>query len=224
MHHRLVLTIELLQHDRSELGGDSRIVYVQVRSEDDLMGQDDRKLIDFRLRRRQMGSSLELEAMFDEHRQALRAFVAQRANLEGVDVDDVTQEVFLKIASNKPLLSRLANQGAAARSFLFTMANNLIVDICRKLNVRKKYHDVVSEEMRGSVDLERTVIAERELEAIKAVILGLKPEWRETFVLNRFGGMSYREIAEHLDITVKQVENHMARSLMRIRKAQEKLG
>lgn len=188
------------------------------------MSQGKGELINFTQIRRRKGSDRALESVFGENQRALRAFVIQRASIEGVEVEDVVQEVFLRLANDRALLSKVASRDTKARSYLFTMANNLIVDICRKLNVRKKYQDIVCEELTESIELERSVIAQKELAVMKEVIVGLKPEWRETFVLNRFGGMSYREISEHLGITVKQVENHMAKSLIRIRKAQEEFG
>jgi len=41
----------------------------------------------------------------------------------------------------------------------------------------------------------------------------LPPKTREVFLLSRTSGMSYREIADEMDISVKTVENQMGRAL-----------
>lgn len=54
---------------------------------------------------------------------------------------------------------------------------------------------------------------------LKQVILGLPEPLRTTFILNRFGGLSYGEIAEHQGVTAKAVEYRMSRALALCRAA-----
>jgi RNA polymerase sigma-70 factor (ECF subfamily) len=54
--------------------------------------------------------------------------------------------------------------------------------------------------------------------AIDRAVASLPPRCREVFTLNRQHRLSYREIAETLEISVKTVEVHMARALVAMRR------
>jgi len=53
--------------------------------------------------------------------------------------------------------------------------------------------------------------------AIESAIASLPQRCREVFILNREHGLTYREVAETLDISVKTVEVHMGRALSVLR-------
>ena len=70
---------------------------------------------------------------------------------------------------------------------------------------------------------ERIVAAQLELEAIRSVILDMPLNWRVALLLQRFRNMSYEEIALHMGVEVKQVDNYLVRALRRLRKARRKI-
>ena len=70
---------------------------------------------------------------------------------------------------------------------------------------------------------ERIVAAQLELEAMRSVIKDMRLNWRVAFVLQRFGNMSYEDIALHMGVTVRQVERYMVRAMRRIREARKKI-
>jgi RNA polymerase sigma-70 factor (ECF subfamily) len=55
-------------------------------------------------------------------------------------------------------------------------------------------------------------------ERIKNCIVGLTPRCKSVFILSRFEGKSYREIAEIMGISIKTVENQMSKALQILRK------
>lgn len=160
-----------------------------------------------------------LKRLFNDHADSLRAFVRRRRG-NGADVEDVVQEVFSRLASLEGIEERIEGSG---RNYLFTMANNYIVDLERKEVLQRDYDEERIHRNEGGVDEagpERIVTAKRELDALKKSIQNLKPDWRRAFVLNRFHFMSYRQVSEKMGITVKQAENYILRALAQLRNSQ----
>ena len=62
------------------------------------------------------------------------------------------------------------------------------------------------------------VLIEQELKLkIEKTILGLPERCREVFILSRVNGLKNREIAEKLNINIKNVERHLSRAIQSFR-------
>ena len=141
-------------------------------------------------------------------------------------VEDLVQELFTRLMGVGRLGEKMSDATGSSRSYLLTMANNMIVDRQRKLRVRNDYAAAQREIEREQIDErtpERIVAAQLELEAMKAAIMDMRLNWRVAFVLQRFRNMSYEDIALHMGVTKKQVENYIVRAMRRIRKARRKI-
>lgn len=66
---------------------------------------------------------------------------------------------------------------------------------------------------------QQLIEAEQLQSRIDQAIDGLPARCRVIFVLSRFEELSYKEIAEHLDISPKTVENQIAKALRLLREA-----
>lgn len=120
--------------------------------------------------------------------------------------EDLTQEAFLRLAA-----SQTVGEARHPRALLMTVANNLARDEyrhqARRGGAQPAFQpDIEDGEPWSHPDQETTLL-------LKQVILGLPPIYRETFILNRFAGLSYQQIAVHFGITAKAVEYRMARAL-----------
>src|SRR5437867_1429554 len=91
-----------------------------------------------------MPSRDELERLYDEHAQALFAFVLNLTR-EETDTRDVLQELFLKLARQPDLLDGVRNP----RAFLLRLAHNLAIDFSRRRATRQRNYDQLAAETTG---------------------------------------------------------------------------
>ncbi|MDE0178428.1 MAG: sigma-70 family RNA polymerase sigma factor [Gammaproteobacteria bacterium] len=166
-----------------------------------------------------------VQALFDRHADALRLFLRGRS-VAPDEIEDLLQELFTRLMGAHRLEEKMADSTGSSRSYLLTMANGLMVDRWRREQVRNAHADAVRNDDQGHTDElspERIVAAQLELEAIKAVILDMPLNWRVALLLQRMRNMSYEDIALHMGVQVKQVDNYLVRALRRLRKARRKI-
>lgn len=184
------------------------------------MTHEKNNVVDLKGRRQETKEQV-LERLFHEHGAALRKFLRGRTGSDD-DLEDVVQDVFLRLAKMDDLDERMKAGQGNSRAFIFTAANNLVVDLERRKAVRWKYkarhRDEASEQIQD-VTPERMLSADRDLAMVKRVIMKLRPNCRRAFVLNRFENMSYPQVADTMGISVKQVEKLMSSALVKLRDA-----
>lgn len=129
---------------------------------------------------------------------------------KGVDAAisaDLSQEAFVRLWNNCAKVS-----AEKAKSFLFTVGNNLIIDEYRKNQTQIKLKQVMpsnTDTQDGQYQMEMEEFKIKLENAINTMTPGSK----EVFILYRFNEMSYKEIAEKLEISVKAVEKRMSGAL-----------
>ena len=170
--------------------------------------------------RRKDSASDALQRIALEHEPALRRFVSARL-ASHPDHEDVVQETFLRVARQEDIERKLSRSLDSVRSYLFSIATNVIRDRYRKAATRQKYDDLTTYRARArgtESSAEDVVSAQEQLGTVKAAIMKLSPECRDAFVLNRFEGLSYREVADTMCVSVSMVEKHIMRALAEIRR------
>ena len=73
--------------------------------------------------------------------------------------------------------------------------------------------DIESNTINGQQEMERDELEQRIHDCIDA----LPPKCKLVFSLSRFENMSYQEIADHLEISIKTVENQISKALRILR-------
>jgi RNA polymerase sigma-70 factor (family 1) len=130
--------------------------------------------------------------------------------------EDVAQEAILRLWDRR---SQWA-PSPKLRAFLYRITRNLALTDRAREAARERRRTAVQREPRMPVPtplevLEGTALRER----IEALIDNLPPRRREVFILARYHGHSYREIAEIMDVSPQTVANHMSAALAQVREA-----
>ena len=131
-----------------------------------------------------------------------------------VDVEEIVQEVFIKIWENREALDEEQNFAG----YLFITMRNLVFNRSRK-NLNEPFYQLsVIEAVEESYDIEEELDAANLRTHISALISMLPPRQQEVFRLSRDEELSYREIAERLQISERTVEHHISDALKFLRK------
>lgn len=156
-----------------------------------------------------MQDSLLLQA-YREHESELIRFLAKRLKCV-FTAADLAHELYLKL---------LTGQEAAAiqngRAYLFRMAANMATDHIRG---ETRHGQILAEAgayLWGRIEgltPEQHAVTRAELAHLERAVATLPERSRQIFHLNRFEGLSQREIAGRLGISLTAVEKHMRRAL-----------
>ena len=130
------------------------------------------------------------------------------------DAEEVVQNTFLKIWEK--------HQGIDSqyvfKSYMFTIAYNESVDILRKRLKEIHYRENILDKATSNYNLGEAIEFGDLLEHVKQIVKELPPRKNEIYQLSRIHHLSYKEIAEKLNISVKTVENGINFSIKFIKK------
>jgi RNA polymerase sigma-70 factor (ECF subfamily) len=154
------------------------------------------------------GNPLAYQALFYRYYDTLFRFFWQRTTDEEMAKDGV-QDVFARVWQNRDKL----NPDLSLKAYLYRIAGNRLIDHFRK----EKNTVTVSDEEGGyepSYDPLATFAVDHD---VKKALSELPENIREVFLMNRYDGLKYREIAELLKVSVKTVEIRMSKGLKILR-------
>ncbi len=152
------------------------------------------------------------ESLFRAYASDLCDFV--NSFVEAPDVaESLVQEVFLTIWEGRDSWTPPDN----VKSYLYTAARNKALDHLDHAEITDDWRDATS----SQEPIRRTPLEElhyEELrEEVEAAIRQLPERRRQVFTLSRQHGLTYQEIADVLDISIKTVETQMTRALKALR-------
>lgn len=159
-----------------------------------------------------MGDKAAMKAVFTQNYGAVCAVVNRMLRDKALS-EDIAQEVFIKFWNKKNSISI----ESSIPSYLKKMAINEAISHIRKY--KNKTLEQIPEhlEFKDSINLEDDLIGKETKAEVILAIDQLPPKCRLVFQLSRFEELSYREIAEKLDISIKTVENQMSKALKTLR-------
>lgn len=159
------------------------------------------------------GDEKALEILFKKYYGSLTRF-ANNIIKDKASAEDMVQEVFMKIWNN---CSRIEIK-SSLKAYLFTATRNHCFNLLRSVN-QNVFIDAAmeNETMISANDAEERMAAKLLDLKIQEAIELLPEKCKLTFQLSRFEELSYKEIAEAMDVSVKTVENQMSKALATLR-------
>ena len=142
-----------------------------------------------------MPADFELERLYDEHAQALFAFLLNLTRNED-ETRDVLQEVFIKLARDPKLLAGARD----IRAFLLRLAHNTAIDLMRRRGARQKYHEQFGAEHLGAFAATADPDEARFRAGLAAALGQLPIEQRAVIHLKLWEGLTFERTAEALQI------------------------
>jgi RNA polymerase sigma-70 factor, ECF subfamily len=159
------------------------------------------------------GSKTAFEDVFKMHYSHLCSY----ANKFVLDIDaaeEIIQELFFQIWQKKEDLDITTS----LKSYLFRAAHNSSLNYIKHKNIQLKYKEQTIAEQQDFSYVQSGSSEINELQnKIRQAIDKLPQERRKVFVMNRYDELSYKEVAEKLNISVKTVENQIGKALKFLR-------
>lgn len=161
-----------------------------------------------------MPSDIKLERLYDDHAQALFAFLLNLTRDEQ-DTRDLLQEIFVRISRQPDLLRAVREE----RAFLIRLAHNSAIDLMRRRGTRRKYQDEFGVETERASPF--APAADPDAQAFRSALDGalgdLPPEQRAVVHLKLWEGLTFEAIAEVLEIPLNTAASRYRYGLDKLR-------
>jgi len=147
---------------------------------------------------------------------SLLQFLSRRVR-SAVEIEDLAQEIYLRLL-RAPDLLEVRNPQA----YLLRVASHVVAEWRRQYPLTEPLGDEENEDARVELCLpELTVDATLSEERLHQQLTLMSPRMRAVVLLRLRDEHSYKEIAEELDLTLRQVRRYLARGYERLRGAFE---
>lgn len=156
------------------------------------------------------------QSIYFKHSEYLRNFMYYKTGDMGLS-EDLAQDAFSKMWENCAKVP-----AAKAKSYVFTVANNLFLNVMNHKKVVLKFEQQLQKEK--DIQDPQFLLEEKEFKAkLEMAISELPEEQRVVFLMNRVDKKKYRQIAEELGVSVKAIEKRMHKALMQLRKIHKRV-
>ena len=152
-----------------------------------------------------------IENAFHQYNESLVRYLSVRLR-STKDAEEVAQEAYIRILKlDEPdTVSHL-------QAYLFKIASNIAIDRMR-VQARRPQHipfDGLIEDIPAPASrVDRIVDAQQQLVLIREIVTELPPKCRKAFLLYKFKGRSYLEIAETMNLTQSMIRKYVLRAVV----------
>lgn len=150
------------------------------------------------------------ERIYSKHAKNLHNFLYYKFG-DRLNPKDKVQDAFIKLWQNCGKI-----EPSKAKSFLFTTANNLMLNETAHQKVVLKFKKIPQKN--STNESPEFLLQEKEFQdKLERSLANLTEAQRTAFLMNRVEGKRFKEIAELLDISTKAVEKRIYGALKKLR-------
>ena len=160
------------------------------------------------------GSQLAFEELYTRYKDRLMYF-CRRSMKDETSSEDIVHDIFLQLLETSDGL----NPELPFWGYLQTLAQNRILNEFRKFDVHSRFVQYVLMNEKDATNQTENIIIDKDYEKLlNEVIESLSPRQKEIYQLTRIQGLTHKEIAELMQISVETVREHVYISLKKIKK------
>ncbi|WP_025765149.1 RNA polymerase sigma factor [Dyadobacter tibetensis] len=161
------------------------------------------------------GDKSSFKILFDQNYSTISRVLMQFSK-DPEQIKDWTQEIFMNLwlARHSQNFTEIEN----IKAYIIVMARNHAIRALGKksLLITYAYQESAAEEKADS-DSMRAMEEMELMKAYQAVVAKLPPKTQQAYLLSREDGLTYTKVAQVMGVSVKTVENQIARALAILR-------
>jgi RNA polymerase sigma-70 factor, ECF subfamily len=141
-------------------------------------------------------------------------FFSLRYLSNSVEAEELVQTVFINVWVNRNSL----DETISVKNYIYKAAVNYVYNYLKKKAIRTRF--IESEINKGEIpsDITYEQVYFHDLErSINSIVETMPSQQQKIFQLSRYEGLTHKEIASKLNLSVRTVENQMYRSLKMIK-------
>ena len=136
------------------------------------------------------------------------------------EAEDVAQDVFCKLWLQPEIW---LDAGKDLDNYLFILTRNIVLNIFKHQQIEQEYQDEVTGEnllyeLTEKDDILNNVYYKEMLLIIQLTLEKMPKRRRLIFELSRFRGLSHKEIADKLDVSIRTIEHQVYLALIELKK------
>ncbi|MNJ19610.1 putative RNA polymerase sigma factor FecI [compost metagenome] len=155
-----------------------------------------------------MSSQESVHSLYSHHHSWLNSWLRSKLG-NAADAADLAQDTFVRLLQRSEQFEL-----TAPRAFLRTIARGLVIDHWRREELQRAYLEALAHLPEADVpSIETRELLLELLERIALMLDGLKPKVRRAFLLAQCEGLTHKEIAEQMGVSLRSVERYVADAL-----------
>lgn len=148
--------------------------------------------------------------LFDTYYESLRSFAYFKVG-DAALAEDIVQETYIKVWAMRDDI-----RNETVKALLYKITGNFSLNHLKHRKVVYNFENNYDPEVQSESADSNIITAEFNKE-LQAIIASIPEKARVVFLLNRIDGLTYEEIADRLDLSVKAIEKRMSEALKIVR-------